>query len=277
MSEPFEHAESNMSDNAIAGKTEAPQTITAPDSDNAIGLTSKCWLRQETDYAQTKFFFRIQKKVSLENPTHAPNLEKARDPLANALIHLNLAAESLPEGETKLSLGRILHAVGGEGPSLAAALLTLPFLQPIPMPGLSTPIGFTLAILGLGIFLNKEIKLPGRFSEASLPASSVLKATNYLVAFERKLKPYLKSDTRFNSVAHQRFLGAAIAIHGFLLALPLPIPFSNTMPAWMCFMGAMTILFASWRLYAVSILLVLLNIAFWSALIYGAVWGARFF
>ena len=208
-------------------------------------------------------------------PSDLSKTSTLQDPLATALTQLHQTVErSRKDGDDHLSLGEILHAVGAEGPSLAAALLTLPFLQPIPLLGLSTPLGFTVALLGFGLFLEREIKLPHRISNAKLPSSSVLKTSEYLLKFETKLKPYLKSDSTFESRHHRRLLGLAIAIHGFLLALPLPVPFSNAFPAWMCFVGAMTILFSSWRLYWFSIMLIAANGVFWTILVIGTIKGS---
>lgn len=198
-----------------------------------------------------------------------PSVAPQADPLARALKKLDAAAA----GKDKLSLGTVLSSIGTEGPSLAAALLTLPFLQPIPMMGLSTPIGLTIAISGVGLFLEREVILPRRLSQAELPASSVLKTTEFFANFEKNLSRYLKSDTQLDSRFMRRFLGAAIAIHGFLLALPLPIPFTNTMPAWMCLFGSLTILFSSRRLFWLTMLMILANVVFWTSLVLAALWG----
>ena len=213
--------------------------------------------------------------MSLENTPDSPKICPSPDPLTKALAQLHQTVEGrVQSGKDHLSLREILHAVGPEGPSLAAALLTLPFLQPIPLLGVSTPLGFTVGLLGFGLFLGREIRLPKRISNAQISCSSILKTTEYLLKFERKLKPYLKSDSTFESRHHRRLLGLAIAIHGFLLALPLPVPFSNTFPAWMCFVGATTILFSSWRLYWLSLALIVANGAFWTMLVIGAIQGS---
>ncbi|CAN5719503.1 exopolysaccharide biosynthesis protein [soil metagenome] len=193
-----------------------------------------------------------------------------REPLAEAVI--SLAEASL--GREHLTLGEILEAVGAQGPALAAALLSLPFLQPIPLIGLSTPIGAALAILGYELFKGRKVEIPQRIANVRMPVGIVLRTTEYLASFESKLKPYLKSDERFESPAIHRFFGGVIAFHGILLALPLPIPFSNTMPAWMCVFAALTILFASPRLFFASIAMLIVNICFWATLSVGAIWGS---
>lgn len=192
------------------------------------------------------------------------------DPLSRAVLGISEAAI----GREHLTLGEITDAIGAEGPAIAAALLTLPFLQPIPLPGLSTPVGFAIALSGAAVFMNRDVRFPKRLAKVPLPASSVLKTTELLAKFETKLKPYLNSRPSFDPVSARHILGSIVAIHGFLLALPLPVPLSNMLPAWMCFLAALTVLFASRRLFAASILLLLINIAFWSMLVVTAMHGS---
>lgn len=191
------------------------------------------------------------------------------DPLADAMVRLKGLASSNPS----LSLSGLIQAVDKEGPAFAAALLTLPFLQPIPLFGLSTPAGLTIALSGIGIFLQKPVYLPKRLGVVQLKSETVLKMSEFLLAFQKKINPYIKNDSFVQSQFSFRFLGTFIAIHGVLLALPLPIPFSNAMPAWMCFLGALSVLFSSRRLFWLATTMVVLNVAFWLSLVAAAIWG----
>jgi hypothetical protein len=191
------------------------------------------------------------------------------DPLSEAMVRL----KDLARRNGSLSLSELIKAVDKEGPAFAAALLTLPFLQPIPLFGLSTPAGLTIALSGVGIFLQKPVYLPKRLGVIQLKSETILKMAEFLLAFQEKINPYIKNDTAVHSPLSLRFLGGCIAIHGVLLALPLPIPFSNAMPAWMCFLGALSVLFSSRRLFWLSATMVVLNVAFWLSLVAAAAWG----
>lgn len=193
----------------------------------------------------------------------------AHDPLADAMLRLKDLASNNPS----LSLSGLIQAVDKEGPAFAAALLTLPFLQPIPLFGLSTPAGLTIALSGIGIFLQKPVYLPHRLGVVQLKSETILKMSEFLMAFQQKINPYIKNDSSVQSPFSLRFLGAFIAIHGVLLALPLPIPFSNAMPAWMCFLGALSVLFSSRRLFWLAATMVVLNVVFWLSLLAAALWG----
>lgn len=130
--------------------------------------------------------------------------------------------------------GRVLiDHLATRGHALLAFLLVLPFLQPIPLPGFSTPIGLAIALLGVLMALGKPPWLPRRWLDRELPAGIVLKAVRggqkLLAKAERVIRPrgkWFHSHPWTHAIA-----GGIIAVSGVELALPLPILFTNTMPA----------------------------------------------
>ncbi|MEP0772956.1 MAG: exopolysaccharide biosynthesis protein [Acidobacteriota bacterium] len=127
----------------------------------------------------------------------------------------------------------LLDHLAARGHALLALLLVLPFLQPVPLVGLSTPIGLALALLGAFMALGKPPWLPRRWLDRELSPQLVLRAVRIgqrlLARAERFIKPrgrWLHAHPWANTMA-----GVIIAISGFELALPLPIIFTNTMPA----------------------------------------------
>lgn len=193
------------------------------------------------------------------------------NPLGRVLVTIKSRDLSVP-----WSIGRLVDEINAADPSIssaiAAALLTLPFLQPIPLMGLSAPFGMVIALAGLAIFLGRPLWLPEVLAKRSIAPSTIHKTADVMSSFEIKLGRWLSSPREFGTFV-QRSLGLLIGIHGFLLALPLPIPFSNSMPAWMCFVAALTLIFQSRRLLAASIVLFIGNIAFWTALAMATIWG----
>lgn len=127
----------------------------------------------------------------------------------------------------------LLERLAGRGHALLALFLVLPFLQPVPLVGLSTPIGLAIALLGVFMALGKPPWLPKKWLVKELPQSVVLRAVGagrrLLQRAERFIRPrgrWLHTHPWANAIA-----GAIIAISGVELALPLPIIFTNTMPA----------------------------------------------
>ena len=127
----------------------------------------------------------------------------------------------------------LLHHLAGRGHALLALFLVLPFLQPVPLVGLSTPVGVAITLLGIFMVLGKPPWLPKRWLDKELPQNVVLRTVEVgrrlLHRAERFIRPrgrWLHAHPWANGIA-----GAMIAVSGFELALPLPIIFTNTMPA----------------------------------------------
>ena len=132
-----------------------------------------------------------------------------------------------------LTLGDLVLLLGDLGHGVLILLLCLFFLQPIPLPGVSTPIGALVVILATLQFMHKAPWIPKRFLNHRLPPSAVHKiaeiARKIWARLEKILKPRLQVLT---SAPFFRLLNLLVIIlSSLLLALPLPIPFTNTIPA----------------------------------------------
>jgi hypothetical protein len=133
----------------------------------------------------------------------------------------------------RVRLREILDITRGRGYTLLLALLALPFCTPTPLPGLSTPFGVVIALIGFRLSLREKPWLPERLLDTELPPKffpGFLSATRWLVkGMEFFLRPrwtWLLDA----GVLHHAY-GAIILVCGALLLLPLPIPLSNTLPA----------------------------------------------
>jgi hypothetical protein len=112
-------------------------------------------------------------------------------------------------------------------------ILALPFCSPIPLPGLSTLFGLVIALIGFRLSLGQKPWLPARLLDLQLPSRffpRLLSATRRLV---RLLEYFLRPRLAWlvNRALLHHACGAMIMIAGVLLLLPLPIPFSNILPA----------------------------------------------
>jgi hypothetical protein len=131
---------------------------------------------------------------------------------------------------------RLQHIVGvleGRAWTMMLVIMALPFCTPIPLPGLSTPLGSVIALIGFRLSLGQKPWLPARLLQTQLPPRffpQLLAATRGLV---RLLEFFLRPRMAWlveRTVVH-RMCGAMILVAGLLLLLPLPIPFSNILPA----------------------------------------------
>jgi len=145
-----------------------------------------------------------------------------------------LAELRVRAGERAITLREVIYLLGGRAYMLLVLLLALPFITPIPLPGLSTPFGLAIALIALRLSLGQRPLLPKKLQRKTLPAGFVGKvfgaAEKVLRFLEKFLRPRLTflTDTRLLQQLHAvLMLVAALA-----LLLPLPIPFTNSFPAW---------------------------------------------
>lgn len=132
-----------------------------------------------------------------------------------------------------ITLGQLMERLEGRVYTLLLVLLSVPFCQPVLIPGLSAPFGIVIALLGLRFALRQHPWLPKRALQMKLKAK-VLPAimrggAKILRLFERFLHPRMVKI--FDNPMTHLFAGLAISISGLLLALPLPIPLTNIVPA----------------------------------------------
>ena len=135
--------------------------------------------------------------------------------------------------EQSINLGDVIFLLDERAHTFLLLLLSLPFVQPIPLPGLSTPFGVAIAFLGISFLVGQKPWLPGRLLKMQLPETFLapaLRGMRRLVCImEALLRPRILFLT--TNLSMQRLEGLCILVCGVLLSLPLPIPFSNMLPA----------------------------------------------
>ena len=134
----------------------------------------------------------------------------------------------------EVTLREVMTVLHGRGFILLMLLLSLPFCTPIPLPGLSTPLGCIILLIAIRLALGQKPWLPARFLDLRLPPATfrrVFAFTRRLVlGFERLLRPRLPWVSA--SPRLQQLHALPIIVCAIFLLLPLPVPFSNVIPAW---------------------------------------------
>lgn len=130
-------------------------------------------------------------------------------------------------------LSTILELIGREGLLVFSVFLTLPFMVPVSIPGVSTVFGAIILLIGISIMFDRAPMLPDRFMSRTFPSD--------------KLRAALKKGTvwldRLEKISHPRFCGLTKGrgmhrMNGFMLVLGAVllmfpfglVPFSNTLP-----------------------------------------------
>ena len=138
-------------------------------------------------------------------------------------------------GGSNISLRQLLAIVGDHGPLLLCAVLTIPFLLPVSIPGVSTVFGLAILLLGAGITLNRTPWLPARIMDKAIDAQKLkavlVRGISLVARIEKVIRQRIGVLT--SGAFAGRINGLAIVAGAVLLMMPLGlVPFSNTLPAF---------------------------------------------
>lgn len=119
-----------------------------------------------------------------------------------------------------------------EANALFVLFLSVPFLFPMPLPGLSIPFGVCIAAAGLRLFLGKGPWVPERWRSRKLPQDLLLRmftvGERAAIRLEKVVRP--RAFVFHRSTWVRSVNGTLIILAGLLLAAPLP-PGTNFPPA----------------------------------------------
>jgi hypothetical protein len=174
-----------------------------------------------------------------------------------------------------MTLGELARRLHHSGFGLLVIFLCLPFLQPVPLGGLSTVIGPLVALQGLQLARGrKELYLPGWLADRRLEAKTlrlVLGGARRFFALAEKL-----ARPRWRALARsERAAGAGIALSGVLLSLPFPFPLANVTCAGPAALLALAVLEEDGLLALLGWLALLVSLAVHAGLVMLGVAGAR--
>ncbi len=148
------------------------------------------------------------------------------------------------QGKSAISIGEILEVLPGKGRVLILIFLSLPFCQPLQIPGLSTPFGLMVAFIGFRITFGKRAWLPKSVLSKTIPSATIQKISQKCFKIMKKMTrlihPRLKwlFEHKIMRIAN----GLLIVFLGIVLALPLPIPLTNLTAGWAIFLMSIGLL-----------------------------------
>jgi hypothetical protein len=142
-------------------------------------------------------------------------------------------SQTLPPGN--ITVRDLLAMIGEQGMLFACIIMTIPFLTPIPLPGVSTVFGALIMLIAVGVTLNRLPWMPGMLLSrpiASGQLSKVLeRGASLFDRVERFIRPRLLAMT--HKATTNRLNGIMLFFGGALLIAPLPVlPLSNFLPGW---------------------------------------------
>ncbi len=141
--------------------------------------------------------------------------------------------EALPEDH--LSLGELLDKLGDEGLLLLSILLTLVFLIPVSIPGVSTVFGAVILLIGVSRLSGRPLWLPHRLGNKQLPVEKLRPALKSGLKWMERMDK-ISRPHRLSALVDGKAMGVinnlAFILAAVLLMMPFSfVPFSNTMPA----------------------------------------------
>ena len=136
--------------------------------------------------------------------------------------------------EDQLTLGELLQVFGDEGLLLLTILLTLVFLIPVSIPGVSTVFGAAILLVGISRVFGRPLWLPAKLRARNLPAARLRPALDGGLHWVRRLekisRPY-RLRGLVEGALPELFNNLAFILAALLLMAPFGfVPFSNTLP-----------------------------------------------
>ncbi len=135
--------------------------------------------------------------------------------------------------EVPLTLNSLMERTEGRGVYLVMILLCLPFIQPIPLPGVSTVLGLVIVLMAIARARDSSPRLPKFIGDRAFPPNFGVKvlggSIRFLQFLERWVKP--RGDAWISWRGVRIFNCVLIIFMSALLALPIPLPGTNQLPA----------------------------------------------
>ena len=154
------------------------------------------------------------------------------EPLSQKLAQV-LAANSSGDG---ITINQLLERTEGRGLYLVVMLLSLPFIVPVSIPGVSTVLGLIIALLCFRLALGLPPRLPKFLGERPLPPQMekriITGSVKFLRVVEKLVKP--RRTQWMSSRAAVSMNALFMTLMGLLLALPFPPlpPLTNALPCY---------------------------------------------
>lgn len=143
------------------------------------------------------------------------------------------ALRALPERE--VSLREIVDDFGGDSLMLLTIFLSLIFLVPVSIPGVSTVFGTGIVLIGITRLLDRQLWMPQRVARRALSAARLREGLQTALVWLRRLERVSRAQRMRQLTAEGAMTlcnNSALVLAGLLLMMPFGlVPFSNTLPA----------------------------------------------
>lgn len=134
-----------------------------------------------------------------------------------------------------VTLAEILEIVGQDGMMILTGLLSLVFLIPVSIPGVSTVFGAAILLVGISRLFGRNLWLPKSFKTRVIATDTLRTTLNRALVWLQRLER-VSRPRRLSWMASEGVMNVlnslALILAAVLLMAPFGlIPFSNTLPA----------------------------------------------
>lgn len=171
------------------------------------------------------------------------------------------------------TFGDLLHRLGVQGQIVFLMVLVAPMLQPVPLPGISSILSLMVVITAFEILFNLPPRLPKRFHLREIDSRKLEKWLVSSLKLLLRIETYCRPRNRWYGEVKivRKVATVLVMLTALLLALPLPIPFSNFFPSTSIFAFGMGLLEDDGLFYVFGFLLFLVS-AFYIGMIFVVPW-----
>lgn len=180
--------------------------------------------------------------------------------------------------EERITLRAMLEKMGESGLLLLCGLLSLPFLIPVSIPGVSTVFGAGIVLIGIAVTANRLPWLPSKIVDRKLETAKLVPVLTRGLAVLRRIDHYVKPrlPALTSGAAVNRFNGLILTFAGVLLMAPLGlIPFSNTLPGVAILLLATGVSQRDGLVVALGHIMVVMTVLYFSLIFYLAVMAGQ--
>lgn len=155
------------------------------------------------------------------------------------LEHCGRYSSVIPEISKKipnedLTLKEFIDLIGESGRLIICMLLAAPFLIPISIPGTGIVAGLIIFSLSVSIIFKTDYLIPNRLMNFKISRKNLIKVLNatfsILTRLEKFIKPRLLIMT--NKTIMRSINNLFLILSAALFIFPLPIPLTDTLPAF---------------------------------------------
>lgn len=148
--------------------------------------------------------------------------------------------------ETKhsISIQKFLEIFSEKSQPFLLIVLSLPFCQPLQIPGFSTPFGLLIAWISFRMMLKKDLWLPQFVLSKKITPTTLKKIATKGLYVIKKFKKWIypRWAWTYRSSVMKVVNSICLFLGGIILALPLPIPLTNLLSGWAIFLIGLGIL-----------------------------------